>query len=156
MLRLTPSVVDQLRIWSIAGHPGESCGLLFARGDDDAAVRAVLLENLADRLHALDPEAHPRTSREWFEFNGAKAARLVREAEAAGERWLAIWHSHIDCGAYFSAEDIAAAAPGGQCVYPQLYQVVVDARQDRCVEARAFRWDGAAFAHVATFPELAG
>lgn len=156
MLRLPPPIVDQLRAWARAGHPAETCGLLFARGEDDFAVRAVQVDNMADKLHALDPAEYPRTSRDYFAMNEAKVARQVRESEAAGERWLAIWHSHIDCGAYFSAEDIATAAPGGVCVYPSLYQLVIDVRADRCVEAKAFRWDGAAFAHAATFPDFAG
>jgi proteasome lid subunit RPN8/RPN11 len=145
MLTLPDAVVDTLAAWARAGYPGETCGLLFARGEE---VRAEALPNIADRLHELDPQAYPRTSRNYFAFNEAKAARLVREAAADGWRWLAIWHS------YFSAEDIATAAPGGQCVYPDLFQLVIDVRADGCREAKAFRWDGAAFAPVATFPQF--
>ncbi|MEK7414382.1 MAG: Mov34/MPN/PAD-1 family protein [Planctomycetota bacterium] len=155
-MRLPPAIIDQVRAWVRAGYPSESCGLLFASGTDDIAVRAVLVENMADRLHAMDPVEYPRTSREYFAMNEAKVARQVREAEAAGERWLAIWHSHIDCGAYFSDEDKLTAAPGGQCVYPQLYQLVVDARADGCREAQAFRWNGHDFANISSYPEFAG
>lgn len=155
-MRLSPAIIDQVRAWSRAGYPSEACGLLFARGPEDLATRAVLVDNMADRLHALDPVEYPRTSRDYFAMNEAKVARQVREAEATGERWLAIWHSHIDCGAYFSAEDKATAAPGGQCVYPQLFQLVVDARANGCREAKAFRWDGRDFAPVAVYPEFAG
>jgi proteasome lid subunit RPN8/RPN11 len=141
---------------AFASYPGECCGLLFARaGQDETATRAVPLDNLADRFHAMDPVEYPRTSRDAFMVNEAKMAKVVREAEAAGERWLGFYHSHIDCGAYFSAEDKRFAAPEGQPVYPQLYQVVIETRAGRIVEARTFRWDGRDFAHVATHPDFA-
>ena len=87
--------------------------------------------------------------------NEAKLARLVRAAEDAGEQWLAFYHSHVDCAAYFSAEDRKYAAPDDTPVYPHLYQLVIETRADRIVEARAFRWDGKDFAHKQAFPEFA-
>lgn len=155
MLSLPPAIVEAIATTASAGHPGETCGLLFAPAGTEECSRMLPMENLADRLHALDPEANPRTSRDYFAMNGAKVARAVREAEAAGEAWLGIWHSHIDCGAYFSAEDARTFAPDGVPTWPDLYQVVVDVRAHRVVEARAFRWDGRCFAPVATFPAFA-
>lgn len=155
MLRIPTAVVDQIAAQASSGYPSETCGLLFARAGADDCVRMVVVENLADRYHASDPIEFPRTSRDYFAMNGAKVAKTVREAEAAGEVWLGIWHSHIDCGAYFSAEDTRTFAPDGQASYPQLYQVVVDVRAHQVVEARAFRWDGSTFLPVATFPEFA-
>ena len=158
MIAIPPAVALVMQDQAFASYPGECCGLLFARADDlssDTAVRAAPLDNLADRFHAMDPIEYPRTSRDAFMVNEAKLAKAVREAEAAGERWIAFYHSHIDCGAYFSAEDKKYAAPEGQPVYPQLYQVVIETRAERIVEARTFRWDGADFAHVATHPDFA-
>jgi len=88
--------------------------------------------------------------------NEAKLGRLVREAESAGEQWIAFYHSHIDCGAYFSDEDKRFAAPNSTPVYPDLYQIVIETHADRIVEARSFRWDGADFAPQETFPEFKG
>lgn len=154
MLHFAPAVVDAIAAHAATGYPSETCGLLF--GDaDERCTRMVAVPNEADRYHALDPVAYPRTSRDYFLMNGARVARLVREAEAAGERWLGIWHSHIDCGAYFSAEDARTFAPDGAPTWPDLYQVVVDVRAHRLIEARAFRWDGRCFAPVATYPEFA-
>jgi proteasome lid subunit RPN8/RPN11 len=118
-------------------------------------TRCVPLENIADRYHALDPVEYPRTSRDAFMVNEVKLAKIVREAEEAGEDWLAFYHSHIDCGAYFSAEDRRFAAPDNVPVFPHLYQVVIDAQADRIVEARAFRWDGKDFAQQQTLPQFA-
>ena len=81
---------------------------------------------------------------------------LGRKLDAAGEAWAAIVHSHIDCGAYFSSEDIRNAAPDGDCIYPQLAQLVVDARAWGIEEARAFRWDAAhrAFVPAGHYPDF--
>ncbi|MCS6971028.1 MAG: M67 family metallopeptidase [Planctomycetota bacterium] len=154
MLSFSPAAVEAIVQHASAGYPSETCGLLF--GDrEERCTRAVVVPNEADRYHAADPIAYPRTSRDYFLMNGAKVGKLVREAEAQGERWLGIWHSHIDCGAYFSSEDARTFAPDGVPTWPDLYQLVVDVRAHRIIEARAFRWDGRCFAPVATFPEFA-
>ena len=155
MLSLPAPIVEAIAAHAAAGYPRETCGLLFAPAGSTACSRMQAMENLADKLHAADPAEYPRTARDYFAMNGAKVAKAVREAEAAGERWLGIWHSHIDCGAYFSSEDTRTFAPDGVPSYPELFQLVVDVRAHRVVEARAFRWDGRCFAPVATFPEFA-
>ena len=154
MLTIPPSVIREMQDHAFACYPSECCGLLFAQDGSDEACRCVALDNQADKLHAMDPVEYPRTSRDWFAPNEAKLGRLVREAEAAGERWLALFHSHIDCGAYFSAEDKRYAAPDGAAVYPQLYQTVIDCQPHGIVEAKTFRWDGADYVLVATHPDF--
>jgi proteasome lid subunit RPN8/RPN11 len=155
MLEIPAAIVAQIQRQVFETYPSECCGLLFAKRDTSAVTRCVPLDNLADRYHALDPVEYPRTSRDAFMVNEAKLTKLVREAEHAGEQWLALYHSHIDCGAYFSDEDKKFAAPGNVPVFPDLYQLVIDAREDRIVEAKAFQWDGSDFAHQKTFPEFA-
>ena len=154
MLALPAEVIRTMQDHAFAHYPGECCGLLFAR-EGDTASRALPVENIADRLHAMDPVEYPRTSRDYFAMNEAKIARAVREAAAQGERWLGIFHSHIDCGAYFSREDKLNAAPGDVPVYPELYQTVIDCRPGRIVEARSFRWDGTDYVPVATHSDFA-
>jgi proteasome lid subunit RPN8/RPN11 len=156
MIQIPPPVVAEMQNQAFASYPGECCGLLFARTGTTHVTRCAPLENLADRYHALDPVEYPRTSRDAFMVNEAKLGRLVREAESAGEQWIAFYHSHIDCGAYFSDEDKRFAAPNSTPVYPDLYQIVIETHADRIVEARAFRWDGADYAHQETFPEFEG
>ena len=153
MLRFAPAALNDLQQHALVCYPSECVAVAFGTGD--TVTRVVRLDNLADKLHAMDPVEYPRTSRDFFAFNEAKAARLVREAEAQGETWLALVHSHIDCGAYFSAEDARYAAPDGVAVYPALIQVVIDCQPTGIVEARSFRWDGSVFAPLAVHPEFA-
>jgi len=155
MLTIPPSIMAAMQDHALACYPSECCGILFAKNGSEEAVRCVPLENMADRLHALNPDENPRSGRDWFSPNEAKLARHVREAEAQGERWLALFHSHIDCGAYFSDEDKRYAAPDGQAVYPDLYQTVIETHAHGVVEARTFRWNGSDYAQVAVHPDFA-
>jgi [CysO sulfur-carrier protein]-S-L-cysteine hydrolase len=155
MIEIPDAVIAQMQDQAFAGYPGECCGLLFAKPGSGKVTRCAPLENIADRFHALDPAEYPRTSRDAFMINELKLTRAVKEAEASGEQWLVFYHSHIDCGAYFSAEDRKFAAPNNEPIYPEIYQMVIETHADRIVEARVFRWDGKDFAHEQTFPEFA-
>ncbi len=147
MIEVPPSVIGPMQDHAFAWYPGECCGLLFSAKGSERATRAVGLENLQDKLHALDPVEHPRTSRNGFQLNAQKMQKLVDEAQAKGERLLAIFHSHIDCGAYFSQEDkdMAAPPPARQPNDPTLWHVVMECWSDGIREARAFRWNGSDF-----------
>ena len=147
MIEIPPAVVATMRMHAFAGYPGECCGLLFAPVSSDQVSRALGMENLQDRLHALDPVEHPRTSRNGFQLNARKMQQAIEAATTDGEHLVAIFHSHIDCGAYFSQEDSDMAAPPPERVPndPTLWHVVMACWPDGLREARAFRWDGRAF-----------
>ena len=127
MLEIPAEVRAVMQDHACAGYPGECCGLLFAPVGSERASRALPMENLQDRLHALDPVEHPRTSRNGFQLNARKMQQAVAAAQAQGDRLVAIFHSHIDCGAYFSQEDkdMAAPPPERRPVDPDLWHVVI-------------------------------
>ena len=143
---IPPPLVEQIQQHALSSYPAECCGLLFARGEHDVA-RVWPTENLQDRLHALDPESHPRTSRNGFHMDALRVWREVDEAERRGERLLAFYHSHIDCDAYFSQEDrdMAAPPPAGVPTYPDVWHIIVACWPEGLREARAYRWDGEDF-----------
>lgn len=92
----------------------EACGYLEGPAEDPLLVdRAVELPNLANKYHAVDPEGHPRTGREYFKINALTFERAVREGSERGRPVKVFFHSHLDCGAYFSAEDAASMTLGG-------------------------------------------
>jgi proteasome lid subunit RPN8/RPN11 len=96
------------------GRGEEACGYLEGPADDPLAVdRAVELPNLANRYHAVDPVGHPRTGHDYFKINALTFDRAVHAGEAAGRPVKVFFHSHLDCGAYFSAEDAASMTLGG-------------------------------------------
>ena len=136
-----------------AEFPSECCGYLRGRGE---AMQLVPCKNYQDRLHALDPEAYPRTAANGYNFGGREQIDFARSFEAEDPPTI-IYHSHPRVGAYFSAEDEAAALGAGWSVD----YLVVDAQDDAIREAVLFRRDpqagpeGPAFVAVARFPGAA-
>ncbi len=121
----------------------EACGYLEGPLADELLVdRAVELENLANKYHQVDPEGHPRTGREYFKINALKFERAI-EAGRAGQRPVKVFfHSHLDCGAYFSEEDAASMTMGGSGEPPHELAYLVTAVDRGVVTAhRLFVWD---------------
>ena len=104
----------------------EACGYLEGPvGEALLCDQAVELENLANKYHRADPDGHPRTGREYFKINGVKFERAMAEAVLAERAVKVFFHSHLDCGAYFSQEDAASMTMDGQAgpTYPLAYLV---------------------------------
>lgn len=153
-LVLTPAADRAIRAAAEAAHPAECCGILTWRPGDPASLAVHPLANLADRLHAADPVAHPRDARTAYVVDPREVDRLCREAAAAGRALAAFYHSHPEHGAYFSATDRAAATPFGEPTYPEAAQLVVAVRARRAGEAAAFRWDPVARDYAAITLQL--
>lgn len=141
-----------------ACFPEEGCGVVLGSVSDPDAARFVPLPNLQGRLHTMDPVAYPRDARTAYAMDPLRLQRLLDAAEAQGEALLAIVHSHPGHPAYLSATDIAAAAPFGQPTFPDAAQLVVSVFDGRVVEAKAFFFDGEAWAEhpVSGLPALPG
>ena len=125
----------------IEAYPNESCGMLTGPMSDAPRIdRCVRQVNHADRYHAADPAAFPRTARTFYVIDPRVAYRSFEQGERDGQPIKAIYHSHCDVGAYFSEEDRAAAAPDGVLSYPVVF--VVTSVRDGAVDDRkvfAFR-----------------
>ena len=129
----------------------EACGYLRGPGDDALlADELVVLPNLANRYHAVDPETYPRTGRTYFLIDPMKFARAVREGAEAARPVKILWHSHLDVGAYFSETDAAAALMGGDAPAYDLFYLVTSVRAGAVDDHRLFAWDAAARAFVET------
>ncbi len=128
----------------------EACGYLEGPAEDALLVdRAVELENLANKYHAADPEGHPRTGREYFKINALKFDRAISGGVSSGRPVKVFFHSHLDCGAYFSAEDAASMTMGGTGGPSyELSYLVTAVDQGKVTAHRLFIWDGRASAFV--------
>ncbi|MGM0578509.1 MAG: Mov34/MPN/PAD-1 family protein [Myxococcota bacterium] len=127
------AVYRRFRDHAMAWFPKECCGLLV---EEAQAPKAILTDNLLDEAHEQDPERFPRTGEDGFLIDG----RLVEERLDRGEL-IAIVHSHVRVGAYFSEEDEAQAmAPWGEPLYPGVEHVVLDAQDDGVKGFRVFAW----------------
>jgi len=122
-------------------YPDECCGMLVER---DGSLSVVRVTNIQDELHARDPQQYPRTAR--LAYTMGREAVPVLLAAAHGELILrAVYHSHPDHEAYFSAEDRTQALGGGdEPNYPEAVQIVISVRGGEIHDTKAFAWDAAA------------
>lgn len=144
-LRIRPealAVVEQAGVRAY-GRDEEACGYLAGPADDPLLCdEAVELENLANKYHAVDPEGHPRTGREYFKINGLKFDKAIAAADTAGRPVKVFFHSHLDCGAYFSDEDAASMTMGGGGGPSyELAYLVTAVDQGEVTAHRLFIWD---------------
>jgi proteasome lid subunit RPN8/RPN11 len=91
----------------------EACGYLAGPAHEPLLCdELVRMENLANRLHALDPATYFRTGREYFAFHAKRFDDAVRKGAASGRPVKVLYHSHLDCGAYWSPTDAAVLSQG--------------------------------------------
>jgi len=115
-LRVQRTALDEVERAARAAYTRdeEACGYLRGPAGDALLVdEAVELENLANKYHRIDPEAHPRTGREYFKVNALKFERAIAASLSEARPVKVFFHSHLDCGAYFSEEDAASMTMGG-------------------------------------------
>jgi len=124
-LEIDKSVMDEIEQHALEGYPSESCGFVFGPAEQPLLLDALQREeNEADKYHELDPITFPRTSNTYFKINELRAARTFEAGQREGRPVKVIYHSHCDAGAYFSDEDAATFANGGELMWPCAYIVV--------------------------------
>src|SRR5690606_3171649 len=102
---------------------------------------AVEPENPANQYHQVDPESHPRTGREYFKVNSRKFERAIQEGRERQRPVKVFFHSHLDCGAYFSAEDAASMTLGGGEPTYELAYLVTAVDRGEVTAHKLFVWD---------------
>lgn len=141
---IPPAILDAIYEQARDEFPEECCGYLVGHGETMQVRRC---KNRQNQLHALDPEAHPRTAANAYNIGGRELLDLVRSFEGDDPATI-IYHSHPRVGAYFSEEDTRAAIAAG---YPVDY-LVVDAQDDEVKGAVLFRRNGDVYEEIARFP----
>jgi proteasome lid subunit RPN8/RPN11 len=137
-----PELVAELAALCAADPAREACGFVVRRG---GRLEAVAIPNVADRYHDADPCRFPRTSRESYLMDPRAQLAALAELDATGGSVAAVWHSHVEVGAYFSARDRADAVVDGVQQVPGAEYLVFGVRGGRVTEARRFRWTGGDF-----------
>jgi proteasome lid subunit RPN8/RPN11 len=91
----------------------EACGFLSGPANEPGlCIQATPMENLANKLHALDPEMYFRNARTFFAFNEKRFDDAVRAGQRLAMPVKVLYHSHLDTGAYFSVTDQAVLSCG--------------------------------------------
>jgi proteasome lid subunit RPN8/RPN11 len=144
-VKIPASVLSEIERAGVAAYARneEACGYLSGPASDALlADQAVELENLANKYHQVDPEGHPRTGREYFKINALKFERAIAEGVENQRPVKVFFHSHLDCGAYFSAEDAASMTMGNTGAPSFALAYLVTAVDQGIVSAhRLFIWN---------------
>ena len=141
---LSAQVLAEIYTHARETYPEECCGFLIGPRDSAGADEVRQCMNEQNRYHALDPERFPRTARIAY-YLGGKDLRFLMQSLETPRPVKIIYHSHIDVGSYFSAEDIRAALgrepdDTAEPLYP-VDHIVIDAQADHIGGAKLFRWD---------------
>jgi len=130
--------------------PREACGFLFGAPDGPIA-EAVPIRNAAEEMRAESPGEFQRSAETGYVMDPKEQLRALRAADEKGFTVRGVYHSHVEVGAYFSAEDRTRALFDGEPMFPDAVWVVADIRQKRGVGAKAFAWNpsGREFVEIA-------
>jgi [CysO sulfur-carrier protein]-S-L-cysteine hydrolase len=164
-LRFTRAALAAVESDALAGYDRdeEACGYLRGPAADPLVVdEQVRMVNVANKLHALDPQQYFRTARMFFSFNEKKFDDAVRASDLEGRPVKVLYHSHLDAGAYFSDTDAAVmscgeppAVEGGPHrmgpgpAWPLAF-LVTSVKARVVDEHRLFVWDAASESFVAS------
>lgn len=131
------AVLNEVFAHAREAAPEECCGLIT--GDAADRYRYVIrCRNDMTLWHQRDPSSYPRDGTQGFYMNEQDYLRAEDDAEARGERITCVYHSHVECGAYFSemdqdfaeqplfpfpwAEHLVVAVIGGKVGGPALFR----------------------------------
>jgi proteasome lid subunit RPN8/RPN11 len=159
-LRIARAVLDAVATDAVRCYEKdeEACGYLRGPASDAPLVdEHVAMVNVANKLHAVDPETYFRTARTFFAFNEKKFDDAFQASRAAGTPIKVLYHSHLDAGAYFSPTDKAVmsmgeppAEEGGEVKlgpgpnWPMAF-LVTSVRKGVVDEQKLFVWSGVDF-----------
>jgi len=120
--------------------PFECCGFIIG---DDSVEEVRPVANIQNRMHAEDPAAYPRDARTAFLMEPKEHLAVMLEVDRRKLELRAVYHSHPDHDAYFSATDRAQACSfdPSEPDYPDTVYIVMSIRAGKFARAAAFAWD---------------
>ena len=135
---LTPDALGAVADHAKEDYPAECCGIVVGSNSSQQVHRC---RNLQDELHGKDPETYPRTSRKAYAVDRQEMDMIRKEAAERGEKVIAFYHSHIDCGAYFSPMDKEVQTVFGEPEFPDALHLVVAVYEGQVREIKGFLWN---------------
>jgi proteasome lid subunit RPN8/RPN11 len=119
--------------------PFECCGFII--GDATDEVRPI--RNTQNERHAADPAMFHRDARTAYLMEPKEQLAVLQEIDRRKLKLKAVYHSHPDHEAYFSATDRAQACSFDPTEpdYPETTYIVMSVRGGKFAGAAAFVWD---------------
>jgi proteasome lid subunit RPN8/RPN11 len=123
--------------------PFECCGFVI-EGPPGEEARPIT--NIQNAKHAEDPATFTRDARTAFLMDPKEHLAALKEIDARKLRLKAVYHSHPDHDAYFSATDRAQACSfdPDEPDYPDTIHIVLSIRAGKFAQAAVFGWDAEA------------
>ncbi|GAB4535208.1 MAG: Mov34/MPN/PAD-1 family protein [Thermodesulfovibrionia bacterium] len=137
-MHLNKEVIKEIYDHAVKEYPYECCGIVTGNINNQVVHRC---KNIQDELHAQDPQRYPRDARTAYTIDRTELERIYKEAKEMGGDIIAFYHSHIDCGAFFSETDVAAQTVFGEPEFPDAKHIVISVVNGRVNEMRCFKWD---------------
>ena len=142
MIKIKSRIIDALYRHAIAEFPSECCGVVMGKkGDPNSFEQSFPCRNLQNQKHTEDSQNFPRTAETAYFLDPQDLFRIQKLSREKGMEMKVIYHSHVNVGAYFSAEDKKQAAYEGNPIYPGVYYLVIDVTKDSVRGAKLFEWD---------------
>ena len=148
-MRISKQDLQNIFAQAVAEYPGECCGIITKSGKS-GELTVHHCENIQNRLHAEDPVKFPRDARIAYYIDPQQLFDIVTGAEKDGGGVFSVFHSHIDCEAYFSDEDKERAMVWDEPIFPDAVYLVVSVVDRQVKSQKCFAWD----AEVADFAEV--
>jgi [CysO sulfur-carrier protein]-S-L-cysteine hydrolase len=146
--KLTRAIFDTIVVQAERDFPNETCGFIIgavaaAEGKQLDAQEVRPITNIQNSRHAEDPQKFARDARTAFLMDPKELLAVLNELDRRSLSLIAVYHSHPDHDAYFSATDRAQAClfDPAEPDYPDTFHIVLSVRGGRFVRAAAFIWD---------------
>jgi [CysO sulfur-carrier protein]-S-L-cysteine hydrolase len=119
--------------------PFECCGFIIG----DAADEVRPIRNIQNEKHAADPTMFQRDARTAYLMDPKEQLAVLKEIDRRKLKLKAVYHSHPDHAAYFSATDRAQACSfdPSEPDYPETAYIVISVRSGKFANGAAFVWD---------------
>jgi [CysO sulfur-carrier protein]-S-L-cysteine hydrolase len=119
--------------------PFECCGFIIGDASDEGRP----IRNIQNEKHAADPATFQRDARTAYLMDPKEQLAVLQEIDRRKLKLKAVYHSHPDHEAYFSATDRARACSFDPTEpdYPETAYIVMSVRGGKYAGAAAFIWD---------------
>ncbi len=124
-------------------YPDECCGIVIGNPADNERDKLFRCTNIQNKLHAMDPAAHPRDAKTAYFIDEKELLHITREAQDEGLVIKLFYHSHPEHDAYFSEEDVRRALFFDEPAYPDARYLVISVYNKDIKEQALFEWSDA-------------
>jgi len=128
MLKLSQTLLNDLRKHGEETYPHECCGVLLGRFEDDGSKTVTQISRAGN---TRDDSPHNR-----YNIDPRELIRIQREGRERGEDIVGFYHSHPDHPAKWSSTDLAEAHWFG-CSY-----VITSVEKGKAITTNAFELEG--------------